>query len=217
MQNITEYNGYNKYEEDDMLKKLSIKKCLLVVVIICMLMCTACGNKQESSIPDNTQQNSNTQLVKESETNDAEKQVPAAEQNKSDEQIPPVIEKTSDIIKKIICATDDEGIYSTVITLSDAAADKGVVEMVYSGASGTPQENSVVCTFRIEYYKESAGTFEINTFYNGDVYQNYHHKENVKVDNTFNAGVRAGSIVISYTPDGGETQEIYSATAEQFR
>ena len=200
-----------------MLKKFSIRRLFVVVTIICMLMCTSCGNKQESSIPDDVPQKNETQVVKETETNDAEKQTPNAETIKNEDPVSPVTENTSDIIKKIICAADDKGIYSTVITLSDAAADKGVVEMVYNGAPGTPQENSVVCTFRIEYYKESSGTFEINTFYNGEVYQNYHHKENVKVNNTFGADVRAGSIVVSYTLDGGETQEIYSANADQFR
>ena len=200
-----------------MLKKFSIRRLFVVVTIICMLMCTSCGNKPESSIPDDIPQKNETQVVKETETGDAEKQTPNAEPIKNEDPVSPVTENTSDIIKKIICAADDKGIYSTVITLSDAAADKGVVEMVYNGAPGTPQENSVVCTFRIEYYKESSGTFEINTFYNGEVYQNYHHKENVKVNNTFGADVRAGSIVVSYTSDGGETQEIYRANADQFR
>ena len=200
-----------------MLKKFSIRRLFVVVTIICMLMCTSCGNKQESSIPDDAPQKNETQVVKETETGDAEKQTPNTEQIKSEDPISPVTEETSDIIKKIVCATDDKGIYSTVITLSDTAADKGSVEMLYTGIVGTPQENSVVCTFRIDYYKESSGTFEIHTFYDGEVYQNLHDKETVKVDNTFGAAVRAGSIVISYTPDGGETQEIYRANADQFR
>lgn len=200
-----------------MLKKFSIRRLFVVVTIICMLMCTSCGNKQESSISDDVPQKNETQVVKETETNDAEKQTPNAEPIKNEDPVSPVTENTSDIIKKIICAVDDKGIYSTVITLSDAAADKGVVEMVYNGAPGTPQENSVVNTFRIEYYKDDAGTFEIQTFSNGEVYQNQHQKEEVKVTNTFDASLRAGNVSIMYTPDGGETQEIFRADADYFR
>lgn len=92
-----------------------------------------------------------------------------------------------------------------------------MVELVYKGAVGTPREDSVVCTFRIEYSKGSDGTFEIATFYDGEVYQNQHHATEVKVVNTFDAKLRAGNVVISYTPDGGETQEIFSADANYFR
>ena len=119
-------------------------------------------------------------------------------------------------IAKINGGADEVGIYSVVVRLTDQAADKGVVEMVYYGAKGSPQENSIVNTFRIEYYKEEAGTFEIYTFSNGEVYQNQHHKEEVKVVNTFDATLRAGKVIITYTPDGGDPQEIFSADADYF-
>lgn len=120
------------------------------------------------------------------------------------------------VIAKINGGADEVGIYSVVVRLTEQAADKGVVEMVYYGAKGSPQEESVVNTFRIEYGREDDGTFEIRTFYDGEVYQNQHHKDEVKVVNTFGATLRAGSVVISYTPDGGETQEIFRADAEYF-
>lgn len=120
------------------------------------------------------------------------------------------------VIAKISGAADEVGIYSIVVRLTEQAAEKGVVELVYYGAKGSPQENSIVNTFRIEYYKEEAGTFEIKTFYDGEVYQNQHHKDEVKVVNTFSATLRAGNVIITYTPDGGETQEIFSADAEYF-
>lgn len=119
-------------------------------------------------------------------------------------------------VAKINGGADEGGIYSVVVRLTDRAADKGVVEMVYHGAKGSPQENSIVNTFRIEYYKEEAGTYEIRTYYNGEVYQNQHHKDEVKVVNTFGATLRAGDVIISYTPDGGETQEIFRADADYF-
>ena len=131
--------------------------------------------------------------------------------NNADDQIPQDSE-----IAKINGGADEVGIYSVVVRLTDQAADKGVVEMVYYGAKGSPQENSIVNTFRIEYYKEEAGTFEIQTFFNGEVYQNQHHKDEVKVVNTFDATLRAGSVIITYTPDGGESQEIFSADADYF-
>ena len=122
----------------------------------------------------------------------------------------------NDEVAKINGGADEVGIYSIVVRMTDQAADKGVVEMVYYGAKGSPQEESIVNTFRIEYYKEDAGTFEIQTFFNGEVYQNQHHKDEVKVTNTFDATLRAGSVIISYTPDGGESQEIFRADAEYF-
>lgn len=131
--------------------------------------------------------------------------------NNADDQIPQDSE-----IAKINGGADEVGIYSVVVRLTDQAADKGVVEMVYYGAKGSPQENSIVNTFRIEYYKEEAGTFEIQTFFNGEVYQNQHHKDEVKVVNTFDATLRAGSVIITYTPDGGESREIFSADADYF-
>ncbi|MBQ0126236.1 MAG: hypothetical protein KBS59_07955 [Clostridiales bacterium] len=121
------------------------------------------------------------------------------------------------MIEKITGAADEKGIYAIVLTLSDKAADIGVVEMIYYGINGSPQENSVVNTFRIEYYKEDAGTYEVRTFFDGEVYQNYHHQSKVKVNNTFGASIRAGKVIISYMPEGGEMTEIYRADAEQFR
>ena len=226
-----------------MLGKASVKTIFAVITIISVLLCTSCGSKEEPSAsvvqtPETTEAPGDNR----SERTEAEKEPPVSEPaipnepkaeeppeteqrqetappetEQRQETAPPASEESSDVIQKILCAADDTGIYATVITLSDQAADQGVIEMVYDGAAGTPQENSVICTFRIEYEKESSGTFEIKTFYNGEVYQNYHHKENVKVDNTFGAGVRAGNIVVSYTPVGGEPQEVYRASADQFR
>lgn len=126
-------------------------------------------------------------------------------------------EAPENVIAKINGGADEVGIYSIVVRLTDQAADKGMVEMVYHGAKGSPQEDSIVNTFRIEYYKEAAGTFEISTFFNGEVYQNQHHKDEVKVTNTFDATLRAGDVTITYTPDGGEMQEIFQADADYFR
>ena len=133
-----------------------------------------------------------------------------------DPQITPP-DPQNNVIAKINGGADEVGIYSVVVKLTDQAADKGVVEMVYYGAKGSPQEESIVNTFRIEYYKNDAGTFEIYTFFNGEVYQNQHDKENVNVTNTFDKTLRAGSVIISYTPDGGDTQEIFRADADYFR
>lgn len=44
-----------------------------------------------------------------------------------------------------------------------------------------------------------------------------HHKDEVKVVCTFDATLRAGKGFISYMPDGGDTQEIFSADADYFR
>ena len=214
-----------------MFKRISTRAFFAVVLVIVLMLCASCGSKQETPVSKQTQQKTDASENASSGTaenitqkSDAEQTVsdePETDENTKSEQnqepVSPASEEISDVIKKIGGESDDAGICSTVITLSNKAADKGVVEMVYDGAAGTPQEGSVVCTFRIEYFKDSAGTFEISTFYNGEVYQNQHQKESVKVVNTFGAGVRAGSVVISYTPDGGETQEIFRADADYFR
>lgn len=124
---------------------------------------------------------------------------------------------SANVIKKVQGASDDTGIYAFIVTLSDKAADKGTLEYVYYGPKGEAQENSIVCTFRAEYYKEESGTFDIMTYYDNEIYQHMSHKSEVKVDLTFGAMVRGGNVTVYYTPDGGERTQIYYAEAEEFR
>lgn len=193
-----------------------LKSLFLSAIVLCLLFVSACKGKpaEKQNTPDTHQPQSQTDTEakeKETETNSDSSEDTA-------DIIPSETEKSSEngIIEKINCAADETGIYTTVIALNDKAADKGTVEMVYCGPKGTPQENSVVNTFRIEYYKTDAGTFEIHTFYDGEVYQNYHNQAKVKITNTFGATVRAGNVTVFYTPDGKEKSEIYKADAENF-
>ncbi|MCQ2424142.1 MAG: hypothetical protein MJ088_04515 [Clostridia bacterium] len=187
-----------------MFKQKLLKTAALTVAVICMFLLVAC---------DDDPSNDPTQTGAETENGPADP-VSSAENTTEPSVTPP--EPQSSVIAKINGGADEVGIYSIVVRLTDEAADKGTIEMVYYGSKGSPQENSIVNTFRIEYEKESAGTFEIQTFYDGEIYQNQHHKDEVKVVNTFGATLRAGKVIISYTPDGGETQEIFSADAEYF-
>lgn len=180
--------------------KLSKLICFLTS-LLCITSLSACGNNLSKHQNDTQTEQSQTESSEDVTSTDP------SEPNSNQE---------NDLIEKITVAVDETGIYATVITLSDKAADKGVIEMIYGGVKGSPQENSVVNTFRIEYYKEDAGTFEITTFYDGEVYQNLHHQNKVKVNNTFGATVRAGNITVFYTPDGGGKTEIYKADAESF-
>lgn len=122
----------------------------------------------------------------------------------------------SEFIKKVQGASDDSGIYSFIITLSDKAADKGTLEYIYHGTKGSAHENEIVNTFVAEYFKETAGTYDITTYYDGMINTHVKGKSEVKVDNTFGALVRAGDVTVYYTPDGGEKTEIYHAEAEEF-
>ena len=193
-----------------MLKKSMIRSAALIAVVICMLLSAGCGGDPTKENPETTPSQTDVQKENDQPTPDpsgnAEEPKPSASPT----------EAPGNKIAKINGGADEVGIYSVVVRLTDQAADKGTVEMVYYGAKGSPQENSVVNTFRIEYYKEDAGTFEIHTFFNGEVYNNQHHKDEVKVTNTFDATLRAGKVIISYTPDGGDTQEIFRADAEYF-
>lgn len=185
--------------------ELNIMKKLFRLILVIALGCTlvACQTK--------TDEKSGQQQINEEQTNEEQ----TNEEQTNDSPVTTSIPQNSEIAK-INGAADEVGIYSIVVKLTNQAADKGVIEMVYYGAKGSPQEDSIVNTFRIEYYKEDAGTFEIQTFYDGEIYQNQHHKNEVKVVNTFSASLRAGNVIISYTPDGEETQEIFRADAEYF-
>ena len=214
------------------------KVTVLLLLSLCLICLAACGSKPEGTLGNNEAETGavpqdtsdvGSDSAASSGSNETEpvtsapevetEPSPSQSEDIGKESGPSAPEPEDDgaVIEKITGASDDVGIYAVVLTLSDKAADKGVVEMVYHGAKGTPQENSVVNTFRIEYYKEDAGTFEVHTFFDGEVYQNLHHQSKVKVNNTFSSAIRAGDVVITYTPDGGESREIFRADSEQFR
>ena len=193
--------------------KMKLSKLIgFSVIILCIICLSACGNEPTEEQNNKDSQPEQSQTV--SDTSKTQDETDSSEDVTSTDPSEPHGNQENDLIEKITVAADETGIYATVITLSDKVADKGVIEMIYGGVKGSPQENSVVNTFRIEYYKEDAGTFEIKTFYDGEVYQNLHHQTKVKVNNTFGAAVRAGNITVFYTPDGGEKTEIYKADAE---
>ena len=191
-----------------MIKHHLLKSAALITAIACIFLLAACDDRENNDSKPTT-----SQTAAESESDFSE---PASSGSESETSVPSPEPQSSKIVK-INGGADKVGIYSVVVRLTDQAADKGTVEMVYYGSKGSPQENSIVNTFRIEYYKEPAGTFEISTFYNGDVYQNQHHKDEVKVTNTFDATLRAGSVIITYTPEGGESEEVFRADADYFR
>lgn len=193
-----------------MYKQKLLKLVALTMAVICLFLFAACGdNSSKDTVAHNPSQTGtkgeNSTLVPWS----------------SSTQTNPGTSETSSVplsnqIVKISGSADEVGIYSIMVRLTNQAADKGMIEMVYYGAKGSPQEESIVNTFRIEYYKEPEGTFEIQTFFDGVEYQNLHHKDEVKVTNTFGATLRAGSVIIFYTPDGGDTQEVFRADAAYF-
>ncbi len=184
----------------------------LIAAVACMLLLAACDDK-----PNENSSNAQSQAVidPENDTSGADVSEAGTESKAETSEASPV--SPSDAVVKINGGADDVGIYSVVVKLTDNAADKGTIEMVYYGSKGSPQENSIVSTFRIEYYKEESGTYEISTFFDGEVYQNLHHKDEMKITNTFSAALRAGNVIISYTPDGGETKEVFRADADYFR
>ncbi len=193
-----------------MSKKRMFKLSLLTAAFVGLLLLAACAQDpgKENSEQAQSQADSGTESEASEETSpmpDEESEISAGQEESSDV-----------VIAKINGGADEVGIYSVVVRLTDQAADKGVIELVYYGAKGSPQEKSIVNTFRIEYWRESDGSFEIRTFSDGETYQNQHRKEEVKVTNTFGATLRAGSVIITYTPEGGEAQEIFRADASYF-
>lgn len=218
-----------------MIKRFSVTAIVTLITVSGVLVLSACSK------PANTLYEPEKQQIEDSageipQIIEVEEQAPVEEQTTDEEQgvtdepeeefadteptqetATPEPEEAGGVLKKVAGGADEVGIYSVVIKLNENAADKGVIEMVYNGAKGTPQENSVVNTFRAEYYKQSDGTFEISTFFNGEIYQNQHNAYEVKIVNTFDATLRAGDVVVTYTPDGGETQEVFKADADYFR
>lgn len=184
------------------MKKNLLKAIALTLAVLFVLSLSACSTEKEEPTAAPTE----TAPSQTETANDPATRVPS-----------PTAAPAADEIARINGGADENGIYSVVVRLKSGAADKGTFELVYYGEKGSPQENSVVNTFRIEYYKEDAGTYEINTFSDGETDQNLHHRNDVTVTNTFGAGLRAGSVIISYTPDGGETREIFRADDEYFR
>ena len=197
-----------------MIKQKLLKLTALTVAVICIILLAACegdpseSGEEESQISTQSESEESTPVSEDESEDESEEESETSETSADD---------PSTEIAKINGGADDVGIYSVVVRLTDKAADKGTVELVYHGAKGSPQENSIVNTFRIEYYKEASGTFEISAFFNGEIYLNQHHKDEVKVTNTFDATLRAGDVTITYTPDGGEEQEIFKADADYFR
>ena len=193
-----------------LMRKLS-KTAALISIVLCLILSVSCGSKKtddNGKQTDESRQSSTDTRPGESSEQTAGESGGATSDTASG--------NVSEFIDKINIATDGSGIYATVITMSDKIADKGEIEMVYYGAKGEAQENSVVNTYLIKYCKDGDGKFEINTFSDGKVDQNQHGKDVIKVNNTFGALVRADKIIITYTPDGGEPIEIYRATADQF-
>ncbi len=192
-------------------KKFRIAMTLLVIAF-CLFFFASCGPTPTEGKSGNTEQTpSQTNNGGNSEEPTPSPSVPETESPAS----PSPDQSMNDVIEKITGAADEGGIYTIIITLSDKAAEKGTIEMVYYGEKGSPQENSVVNTFRIEYEKTD-GLFEIHTFSDGKVYMNQHKQSKVKVNNTFSAALRAGNVIIYYAPDGEQAQKIYRADAEQF-
>lgn len=124
--------------------------------------------------------------------------------------------ETSDLIKKVRGASEEAGMYAFQMILSDEAADRGSLEYIFYGPKGSAQDGEVVCTFVGKYFKESAGTYDITTYSNGDIELHRTGCDELKIACEFGAAIRAGSVVAFYTPEDGETIEIYRADAEQF-
>lgn len=123
---------------------------------------------------------------------------------------------SADIIKRLSGGADEVGIYSIVIYLNmDLVGEKGEIEMLYySSETGIEtQVNDLV----IKYERDASGTYEVRSFYDGEVYQNFHKQSEIKFVNTFSATTRADRVDIYYTPDGGKKELVRTVTKDYFR
>lgn len=175
-----------------LMKWLALGFVLTLTVVFCL---TACDSETENP-PATTPEAETTQPATSAPATSA----PVTTAATTDE--------LSEYIKSLQIASDDTGIYATVLYLSDKIADKGAIEMIYYGPKGTYDENNVVATFHADYEKNTYGTYDVNTYLNGMVNYNQHGKTEIKLNNTFGALIRAGQVILTYTPDGGETVEL---------
>lgn len=128
----------------------------------------------------------------------------------------PETDGQSEFIKKVIGASEEKGIYSFGLTLSDKAPEKGTLEYIYYGQKDTGEENVIICTYTANYYKDGAGLYDVMCYYDGNIDVHQSNKSEVKVVCTFGALTRAGSVIVFMTPDGGEKTQIFEAGYERF-
>lgn len=178
---------------------------ILAVSLFCTVFMAGCGDDGKES--NFTWGNKATDEPDEKVTEKPDEKATEVPDEKATDA--PSADELSKYFKSVQVAADDTGIYAVVLKMSDLIADKGSLELVYYGAVGTPQENSVVTTFVIDYFTNDDGTYELRTFYDGEVYQNRHNLTEFKYTLEFGASVRAKDVTISYTPDGGQTEVIF--------
>lgn len=196
---------------------------LIVAAILCICALSSCGNGDNVSGKNGEKIVSD--IIYNGKNEDAENTV-YEEANPSNVSadttnvvtIPDTTSDTSDesILDKAYGYADDSGIYAFSVTLNDDAADKGEIEFIYYGTKGSTHENVIICTYHTDYWKEN-GKFETKQTYDGKIDINQHAKNKVEISCTFGALVRAGSVIVYYTPDGGEKTEVFMATADAFR
>lgn len=115
-------------------------------------------------------------------------------------------------IKKYTVGDDpNAGIYAIVVYFTELIPDKGTITYkYYNDESGV---ETAVCTFVINYEKGSNGLYEAQSFYNGELYLNYHKLEAMKTDLTFGANTRAKRCEMFLDADGKE-EKIYEFFSE---
>lgn len=115
-------------------------------------------------------------------------------------------------IKKYSVGDDpNAGIYAIVVYFTDLIPDKGTITYkYYHDESGV---ETSVCTFVINYEKGTNGLYEATSYYNGELYLNYHKLEAMKTDLTFGAGTRAKRCEMFFEANGKE-EKIYEFFSE---
>lgn len=199
------------FQENTTMKRFWLKAATAIAIAACIIFAAACDNKP------NQESKTESQAPVESQ---AESRAESAAESKAESKTESQAESASDPSDlsyiKITGASDKAGIYAIVLRLKKGAPDKGSFDMTFYGEKGSPQENSIVNTFRLDYWTNDDGTFEIRTFYDGEVYSNKHNQAEMKFTHEFGASLRAGSVIITFTPGDGETVEILREDAEYF-
>lgn len=192
------------------------KPRLIQVLLICLLASltlVACGDNEPSTVsskkkgendnkptltvaPTGKENNTPTQ-AQQTPDNDKITSTPAAQPSKNYDDF-------GYIAKYSIGDDESQGIYAIVITYSDKVPEKGTLTYkFYNDESGM---ETTVATYVVNYEKDSNGKFETREFLDGEVYINQHKKDEMKINITFGASIRAKRCELFLETNGKEVK-----------
>lgn len=174
----------------------------------------------ESRKSSEAEQIKSSSSAKQSSSSETAEESSSSETAKSSSSEVKVLSSSStELIKKVQIAYDDNGIYGISVKMNaEFATEKGEFEMIFYDYYETSGKEEQVLDYFYKYFLNDDGsTYDISTTLNGEIYQNRHKENEFKITETLSARDRPDKVVIYYTPDGGEKTEIFTTTYEEYK